>query len=332
MKYKLLFLLIKMQVKSIINLFFMFSKKRFFFMQSIKKFNCFNPFIGNKIFLSVLNRSRFFFTVRTKGFFSSFLEKDLTVRQSFSHNFFLKRKRFDIYLSQLFYVFFQNQRFFSVLAFGILPRYARYTRIIKISKVLLLLRSVLLRFVRSDHAFVKFKCSLVRIYLDARISPNKKFYRLKLLLYYARILRRSREFLDGRFDFFKSFLSFTRVRLGYGNLKNIFDLKTITLVKKYKYSLRRRLFFFSGKTYTLLLINAMFLLRSFELIISFFFIYVNTPFLYIFLSATGYWFFVYRYELVALFVFRDAGVLSAFRNIKIESFTRGVILSNWRKY
>jgi len=106
---KSFFVLLNLQVKSMLSLYFLFTKKRFFFNLFFQKFNCFNTFMHNNIFLSMLNRQKVFFGGQNKDLLAAYKSTfSLMSTRACLRRFSFSRSH--LYLNQLFYTVFKYQR------------------------------------------------------------------------------------------------------------------------------------------------------------------------------------------------------------------------------
>jgi len=93
-------ILFRLQVKNIISLCFLYTRKRFFFSQSLQHFNCFNNIISGYAFQSGFVRQRFFFSLKNKNELTGLYSYSSRLDTSLNFNG-LKRTRFNVYLQQL---------------------------------------------------------------------------------------------------------------------------------------------------------------------------------------------------------------------------------------
>lgn len=143
---KSFFVLLRLQVKSMLSLYFFFSKKRFFLSQSIQKFNCFNPMLHGNIFRGTVNRRFFYFSGQNKKLLFNYKQntQDLSGTNPFSALLYTQHRTFrNFYSSQLFYAFLRQHRLFIVPTLGLASRFLRYSRFLKMHNSILVFNSVI---------------------------------------------------------------------------------------------------------------------------------------------------------------------------------------------
>jgi len=263
---KSIFVLLRLQVKSILSLHFFFPKKRFFFNQFFSTFNCFNKLIHNNIFLNLNNRQKFFFSGQNKYFMINRSVGNLNLFNKFnSMPRGPYRKQWNFLSTQMFYILIKYHRLYSTPVFGLMPRYKRYLRFLKTHDLLLHVNSVSSRFKNNFN----YKKSLRRAFYlkykrlkELSVSDVKTIsvlqLRLKRIVFFFTRLLKDRLFYHKRFiNIYKPFF----IPQSVFNIPYPFSLFTHKKFLNFGWSFirkdfifafncnRRRLLFFSGKLY-----------------------------------------------------------------------------------
>ena len=319
--------LLRLQVKSMLSFYFSFSKKRFFFNQSTQRFNCFNRFIQTNIYFSAVNRQAFFFSGQNKQLLFSYKSaRPLNTNAFFNTSLFTQHRTFwDFYGNQLFYTLLKYHRLFITPILGLSSRYTRFSRLLKTHKSFSTFHSVFsgirklsgieiglqsaffrkyrrLKFLTADNKrarFLVFDDLNKIIFLLTRNFQDITLFNKRFLLFYGhKIIFRDNVF-SNVFTEKKTLRPFLQKR------QIEFTWIFITDVTVFSYK-RRRLFFFSGKTYILQItdyISFLLLNKNFHDF------YQIVKFILYFLFNSGFWYYnllslVFNVGFVTFFLMR----------------------------
>jgi hypothetical protein len=247
----------------------------------MKKFNCFNPYMSSNWFLSVVDRHKYLFYLKEKNSLSLFYYKNGS--PSINANYKFKQKRVLIYLNQLFYSFFINQRFYQRLIFGLLPRYLRFVRVLSAHNLNISLKKVLLKFRKLGFLLLNLKLAFLKTHdvsqIKSTLGRAGYLKTIKLLLFHSFAVFKQNLFFEGRFCFFNT--HFKQLSAGVRQFQN--DYQFFDFVRCNFYCSRRRLFYFSGQLFMLVLTSIALYSSLYK------YNGLILLFIYLFILNKGYW-------------------------------------------
>jgi len=253
-QHKMLLIVLKLQVQNIMSIFFSYNKKRFFFSQSLYRINCLNPFINSMVYQSVMNRKRFFFSLRHKNEILSYYKgiSKSTMYSSMLNFQGLHRSRLNVFLNQLYWKVISYHRSYGALTFGLLNRILRFKEYRSVQNTQRLLLRLKSRFFLYTNTAVYLSNKLLEERARDKSFDSKKFDMQSYMSQLIR-LRIDKYFLNTRFLFLSQKLiashKYLRLIQPSSHVKSFVDLVLLSLRTLIVMQKRRRLFFFAGRTF-----------------------------------------------------------------------------------